>query len=227
MTPTPTDVLLGLVLDASGSMTHLRAATVEGIDALLTEQRALEDGRCLLSMTIFDTAFQTPVIASDVREVSGVGNLYQCGGGTALYDAVAITIQGIDGWLRNHPEFRGKVAIAVWTDGEENSSVRTTLPELNALIAARQAVGWEFMFLGTGGGGWTEGRKFESTIARNSNVAVHANAMDVGNSYAAVSRSVSGLRSTANYTPVEDTLSEVRAENDPAAIIESLSGSVD
>lgn len=160
------DVLINLVLDRSGSMHGgKRAGAIEGVNAFFAEQRALE-GEALLSLTLFNTDFDVRYVGADLSEVPDLGtaeNPYQCVGGTALYDAVITTIKGTDEWLLNHRDFTGKVLCLINTDGEENSST-ATLDQVNDLINAKTAQGWEFMFLGVGQAAWTEGQKFAASI---------------------------------------------------------------
>lgn len=200
--PVQTDVLINLVLDKSGSMGHLRQATIEGINAFFAEQRALP-GKARLSLTLFDTGFDVRFVGQDLDEVPDLGadgNLYQPAGGTALYDAVATTIQGTDAWLNKHKSFKGKVVCVINTDGEENSSKTTSLDAVNELISAKQAEGWEFVFMGAGSAAWTEGRKFTS-IPQSSQIAYAASASDTMTSYAGVSKSLSNTRSSgASFT---------------------------
>ncbi len=192
----PTDVLVNFVLDKSGSMDPLAASTIEGFNAFLDEQRA-GAGKALLSLTLFDTGFDVRYVAVDLREVPALGtrgNRYQPAGGTALLDAVATTIKGTDAWLAGHrAEFSGDVICVVQTDGEENSSTTTTLDEVNALITAKTAEGWEFVFLGTGTAAWTEGQKF-SAIPQDARFAADADPLSNRAAYTSVSRGMTSKR---------------------------------
>ncbi len=192
----PTDVLVNFVLDKSGSMDPLAASTIEGFNAFLDEQRA-GAGKALLSLTLFDTGFDVRYVAADLREVPPLGargNRYQPAGGTALLDAVATTIKGTDAWLAgHHAEFSGDVICVIQTDGEENSSTTTNLDEVNALISAKTAEGWEFVFLGTGTAAWTEGQKF-SAIPQDARFAADADPLSNRAAYASVSRGMTSKR---------------------------------
>lgn len=197
-----TDVLINLVLDKSGSMHSLAESTKEGVNAFFAEQRALP-GKARLSLTLFDTNFDVRFVGQDLTEVPDLGsdgNLYQPAGGTALYDAVATTIQGTDQWLLNHRDFTGKVVCVINTDGEENSSKTTSLDALNDLISEKQKQGWEFVFMGAGQAAWTEGQKFTSIPTSNQNFYT-ADAMSNSASYAGVSASLGNTRTTgASFT---------------------------
>lgn len=195
-TSKPTDVFVNFVLDKSGSMGPLAASTVEGFNAFLDEQRA-GTGKALLSLTLFDTAFDVRYVAVDLREVPALGtreNRYQPSGGTALLDAVATTIRGADAWLAGHrAEFDGDVICVIQTDGEENSSTTTTLDEVNSLITEKTREGWEFIFLGTGAAAWTEGRKF-SAIPLDARFSADADSASHLAAYASVSRGMTSKR---------------------------------
>lgn len=200
----PRDLLLALVLDKSGSMSDLASATIEGVNSLLAEQRKpVKGSTARLSMTLFDTTFATPYVAADMTEVPDLdGHAYAPGGMTALYDAVGLTIDGVDGWLANHPAWRGTVVVAIWTDGEENSSRHWSLDALNARVAERKAAGWEFLFLGTGSAAWTEGTRVSASIGTDSVFAVMDSAGAVSRSYAGVSNTISSARTTGSYDRV-------------------------
>ena len=160
----PRNVLLNLCLDASGSMSSLAPATVEGVNELLKQQKK-GPGQVLLSCTLFNTDFDVRYVARDLSEIPPLGsrgNPYTPHGGTALYDAVVASIHGAEAWLKAHSDFAGDVIMWIQTDGEENSSRIATLDDVNNLIAAKIQQGWEFVFHGTGRAAWTEAARFTS-----------------------------------------------------------------
>lgn len=207
------DILIGFVLDSSGSMQHLRNATIQGFNQILDEQKQGE-GRCLVSLTKFSTNFQVDYVAHDIHEVAPLGssgNTYHPSGGTALYDAVGTTVKGIEAWLDNNKDFTGQVKIIILTDGEENSSREWHIYEnapveddrdINNLITYKQNEGWEFVFLGTGKSAWLESKRF-TAVPTASTYSFAASASSNAAAYAGVSRSLSnsrtyGSRVTAN-----------------------------
>lgn len=193
----PTDVLVNFVLDKSGSMSRLSASTIEGFNTFLAEQQKNE-GKALLSLTLFDTSFDVRFVAEDIQEVPKLGtqaNKYSPSGGTALYDAVVTTIRGAEAWLANHPEFKGDVVTVIQTDGEENRSVSYSLDEVNALISAKSKEGWEFVFLGTGEAAWTEGQKF-TAIPQHARFAGGDDHLSNSATYAGASRGMTRKRMT-------------------------------
>lgn len=155
-----TDMIINFVLDQSGSMASVRAATIEGFNTFLREQKEVE-GNAWISLTLFNTNFDVRYSAWGIRDLpemtyAGI-NGYSPAGGTALFDAVGTTIEGTQRWLDNNKDwFHGKVVCAILTDGQENSSKRFTQEQINDLIKEKQDNGWEFIFLGAGGAKWLE-----------------------------------------------------------------------
>ena len=76
---------------------------------------------------------------------------YQPRGNTALLDAIGRTIDYIGSELAAtpEPERPSKVIIAILTDGEENSSRKFTMADINQRITQQTMIyHWEFLFLG-------------------------------------------------------------------------------
>jgi hypothetical protein len=197
--------LINVVLDKSGSMGHLQRATIEGFNQFLWDQQR-QDGECRLSLTQFDTSMKVDYVATDIHAVQPLGTWsYQPNGGTALLDAVGITIKGAEQWLLKHPG-NWKSLVVIFTDGEENSSHEWHLNQpmipgdqfdIGGLIQWKQNEGWEFLFMGTGGSAWLE-RTFGSFVAHDHFVGYAATADAHAHSYAGLSTTTSTLRSTGN-----------------------------
>lgn len=188
------NALIGMAVDESGSMQRVAAATREGIESFLADQREV-DGECRLSMVMFNNRMRVVCAGEDVRNVGHVS--YAPGGGTALLDAVGVTIHGMDKWLANHPDFDGSKLVVIWTDGFENASSQYTQAQVNALIDERQQQGWNFQFMGAGDG-WRSAEMFSNIPVSN----VHnfaATSAGFGQSYSGLSNSTTSLRSTGNY----------------------------
>lgn len=198
------NVFVNFVLDKSGSMGSVRQATIEGFNAFVAEQRN-QPGEAKLSLTLFDTAFDIRHVGLDLREVPDLGTTaspYIPGGGTSLLDAVGTTIKGTEQWLLNNPTFDGKVVCVILTDGQENGSrewhiFQPLVPgddhDLGGLIQYKQAEGWEFIFLGSGGANWLE-RTFGHVVDHQNFHAYAHDAVSSVNTYAGVSRSLTSTR---------------------------------
>ena len=133
-----------IVLDCSGSMAGFVDDVVDGLNALLEDQMAL-DGEMNLTLIEFESRTRVPYRNVPIDEFpwfdpqsSEPGfHRYFPGGMTALLDGVgeACSIEGAN-------------LIIVQTDGMENSSVEWDYEKLKARIEELQEEGVQFMFLG-------------------------------------------------------------------------------
>lgn len=196
----PVPVHIALCLDASGSMGSVRDATIDGVNALMADQRA-QAGDAWLSLTLFDTTMDPRYVAwglADVPEFGTPENRYSPGGGTALFDAVGVTITGTDAWLANNPWFTnrdGRILLVVLTDGEENSSHEFDQSRINELLKARQDDGWDVMFLGSGGSEWLE-RTFAASLTPDKIGRLAHTPAGTQATYAAMSADIAAVRRT-------------------------------
>jgi hypothetical protein len=196
-----TDILITFILDKSGSMGYLADSTIEGFNSYKNAQ-AEEDGNAYMSLVLFSTAFDVRYVAWNVEDIPDMGrtgkNPYQPSGGTALYDAVGVGVQGSEEWLKNNEWFIGKKLCVIWTDGQENSSHRWNISALNEVIDRKQKEGWIFSFVGSGGSAWTEARQF-TAIANENFTNVFASAQSSAATYSGLNSSTSTLRRYGNY----------------------------
>jgi uncharacterized protein YegL len=140
-------ILINFVLDKSGSMDAIRAATISGFNEFRNEQ-ARESGSALMTLTLFDTAFNTVATAVPIGDVRDLTlSTYAPSGMTALYDAVGHTLRLTDEYVAaNHPD---QVLFVIMTDGQENSSREFTRDKVFKVIEDRQRdAGYEFVYLG-------------------------------------------------------------------------------
>jgi len=140
-------ILINFVLDKSGSMDHLRDATISGFNEFKNSQAA-EEGEAFFTLTLFDTAFHTVCEAVPLREVPDLDQRsYAPDGMTALYDAIGHTMRLTDDFVAaNRPD---QVLFVIMTDGEENSSREFSRERIFQMIHDRQKLAqYEFIYLG-------------------------------------------------------------------------------
>ena len=154
---------VGLVLDASGSMSSLRSTTIESLKKFFDGLRSAED-RTLLDVWQFDSEVKHLVDAADIN--AGAPETlenYTTGGCTALYDAICT---GIDDLGRrfaamSEAERPDGVVFAILTDGFENSSREFTRGDVRTRIEHQaQKYSWDFRFLAANQDAITTGRDF-------------------------------------------------------------------
>ena len=141
---------IAYILDRSGSMQSLQEAAIAGFIHFLKAQLDVP-GDANLTLVLFDDEYVVPQLAVPIQEVPKLdARTYVPRGSTALLDAIGRTIKDTAARLAKLPEARqpGKVIIAVFTDGFENSSSEYTHAHISNLIRLhRNEKGWEFLFL--------------------------------------------------------------------------------
>ena len=148
----PKVVELVFVLDASGSMHGLESDTIGGVNAVLEEQKKIQNGATMyVSTVIFNV---NSCVLHDRVDIDSVEPLsvekYAVGGCTALYDALGDAIchiSNIHKYARKE-DVPQKTMFVIMTDGMENASRRYGQHAIKNLIERKQQVdGWEFIFL--------------------------------------------------------------------------------
>ncbi len=145
-----TRVLVNFIQDRSGSMASVWQETVNGFKTFIKDlkEKGDQDGvDYLLSLTVFDTLIETPLLAVSLDEVPEDA-LAKHGprGATALYDAAGKMLEAIS--QASHGA--DKIIVVIVTDGQENSSREWTKDNLNKAIEDRLNQGhWSFVYLGT------------------------------------------------------------------------------
>jgi hypothetical protein len=179
-----------LILDASSSMGHLQGATIEGVNTLVAEQKALPGD--------FTTALYQ--FSSGVNEVQAFNTLtkhnYIPGGMTALLDAVGTAIQNEGKKLAALPESQrpDKVVVVVVTDGEENASKEFKIESIKQMVTTQQEVyKWQFVFLGANIDAFATGASYG--VGVNNSMNYDASHGGVLRSYACVTDTLSHYRS--------------------------------
>lgn len=212
------DALICFVLDQSGSMTPVAAATCEGFNQFKKEQQA-NPGQALMTLTLFNTVCETRYVGVGLDGIPDLGlslNSYRPSGGTALFDAVAESIKRTEQWVSDH-HWTGRVMVCVLTDGQENSSriwhvynprQDGDASDVAGLIDWKTKEGWDFVFLGAGGTDWLE-RTFKE-MPREAFYAFTNDSHSHRHTYGAVNAAVT--QSRAGGQSLSSSLAEQDAE---------------
>lgn len=157
--PAAGQTLVTFLLDRSGSMDAIKAATIEAFNAYLDTLKAGGDG-IEFSFLQFDTQSLDKICVNEpVTKVQGLTPLtYQPRGGTPLIDAAYKTIKAVESALPSRKD-KPKIVVCIQTDGEENQSTEHTWESLSALVKAKIADGWQFNFMGAGIDAYAQGAK--------------------------------------------------------------------
>lgn len=142
---------INVIIDASGSMSHLSHDTIGNFNSFLKEQKEFP-GEAVFTLCTFNTDYRLPhdfVKIASVPDLSSKNYIPQ--GGTALLDAMGTTIDSVGKKLAALPEDErpSKVIFLIITDGHENSSNRYSAEQIKSMVEHQKDVySWEFVFMG-------------------------------------------------------------------------------
>lgn len=152
--------LVTFLLDRSSSMGAIRDATIEAFNGYLgTLKEGNSDGIEFTFLQFDSVSLDKLYVAAPVKTVPDLTRqTFEPRGGTPLIDAAVKTINATAKALAERPGST-KVVVCIQTDGEENQSTEYTWQDLNALIKAKTAEGWQFNFMGAGIDAYAQGAK--------------------------------------------------------------------
>lgn len=139
------------IIDSSGSMFGSESDVIGGFKRVVDEQKANENGSCVISVIDFNTTPEIVYLGKDVSEVNPNFN-YVVGGSTALLDAIGLGITKIHNYNMSlakvdQPE---KTMIVIMTDGGENCSKNYDSKTIKDKISEMKTeFGWSFVYLGS------------------------------------------------------------------------------
>ena len=171
------------ILDRSGSMSNLAPEVIGSFNEFVKDQQKLQ-GEAELTLVLFDDKYEIVYSNLSIQNVPELTKeIYYARGMTALYDAVGRTISN----------FEGKdVMVLIQTDGYENGSHEYNQYQLKELIKAKEAEGWDFIFLGA-----------------NIDVKVEGDKMGLMSKSMAYTNDVAGMRSA--FTAMSNVTADYRA----------------
>lgn len=146
-----------VLLDRSGSMETCRDKTISAFNEYVHSLKVQSQAGTRLSLTTFDT--ESTDLVFDAVRIGAVPSLtretFVPRGGTPLFDAVAAVVSRIDKVTLLPDE---RVALAILTDGEENSSREMTAESVRKLLVDRQErLNWLVQYLGANQDAWAVG----------------------------------------------------------------------
>jgi Mg-chelatase subunit ChlD len=166
MTTTATQQL-AYILDRSGSMQGMEEAAITAFNSFLHTQQQLP-GHAALTLVLFDDQYEVHLAAKPLADVPQLtASTFMPRGRTALRDAIGRSIKDLDS--RVLPDSPCPI-VAIFTDGQENSSHLYSVAHLNDLIAERRQRGWQFLFLAANQDAFATGQSYGIASDSISNV---------------------------------------------------------
>ena len=147
--------LYHFVLDKSGSMSNCKETTMEGFNNQLKTieelQKEFPEQEFEVSLTVFDNEVETLYSHVSINQFRPLTtNMYHPNGGTALLDAIGISINEIR--IKNESlilDNEMSVVMVILTDGMENASRQFSYHRIAEMIKnLEQTEKWNFSFLG-------------------------------------------------------------------------------
>lgn len=141
---------VSFLLDETGSMDSIKDDTIGGFNSYVDTLK--KDGDDILfSLVSFNSSkTQRRYVAEPIQAVPKLtDDDYVPAAMTPLIDAAVKIIRATDEVVRSRDD-DPNVVIVIQTDGKENVSVEYTTADLAAEVKAKEAAGWQFVFLGAG-----------------------------------------------------------------------------
>jgi len=146
-----------IIVDESGSMSHLRRATLSGINETMnTIRQAQKDfgdkQTHFLTLVTFDSSgserpdVRTLIDDAPITEVGKFKDYNPCGC-TPLYDAVGQSLTRLFEKIKDIED--ATAVVTILTDGYENSSHEWNAASLRFMIEELKEAGWTFSYMGS------------------------------------------------------------------------------
>lgn len=145
-----------IIVDESGSMSHLRQATLSGINETINTIRSaqeefVETQEHRLTLVTFDSGSNRPDVRTmiDNQPIAEIKefNDYMPRGCTPLYDAMGQSLTTLHAHIKD--DDNASAVVTVLTDGLENASREWNAPKLRQLIEQLKEEGWSFSYMGS------------------------------------------------------------------------------
>jgi hypothetical protein len=207
---------IAFILDRSGSMESIKQGTIEGYNSFISQQQENEKYPVRFSLTLFNTEIEEKITSVPVLNLTNLeeGN-YLPSGGTALLDAIGITVDNLGKRLAAIPEAERpcKVIVAIMTDGEENSSRIFSWDEISEKIRRQTEVyKWEFLFMGADQDAIATASRMN--IARDSSVKYYSTYGSTRSVIRAMGKSIKHSKMAPNQNAEKPSLSDLVAEEE-------------
>ncbi len=187
----PSHLACMLLIDNSGSMGRLKAATEQAIEKFLADQ-AQQPGLVTVDVVLFNSAYELTHRQATPESIKL--NL-RPHGGTSLYDVAAICIEGFANELDKLPSYEPatQILVAILSDGEDTTSIVHNAASLKEIIQAKQdQFHWDFLYLAANQDAILNAKKMG--IREDASIRFDADAAGVAEASRAASRFVSDVR---------------------------------
>lgn len=145
-----------IIVDESGSMSHLRESTLSGINETISTIHSAQKEFAAtqmhtLTLVTFNSSSNRPEVRTmiDNQPISKVKKFkdYMPNGATPLYDAMGQSLTHLHDRIKDEKD--ATAVVTVLTDGVENASREWDAAGLRRLIEQLKSEGWSFAYMGS------------------------------------------------------------------------------
>ena len=145
-----------IIVDESGSMSHLRESTLSGINETISTIHSAQEEfaatqKHTLTLVTFDSGSNRPDVRTmiDNQPISEVKEFkdYMPNGCTPLYDAMGQSLTHLHDRIKDDKD--ATAVVTVLTDGLEKASREWDAAGLRSLIEQLKSEGWSFAYMGS------------------------------------------------------------------------------
>ena len=145
-----------IIVDESGSMSHLRESTLSGINETISTIHSAQEEfaatqKHTLTLVTFDSGSNRPDVRTmiDNQPISEVKEFkdYMPNGCTPLYDAMGQSLTHLHDRIKDDKD--ATAVVTALTDGLENASREWDAAGLRRLIEQLKSEGWSFAYMGS------------------------------------------------------------------------------
>lgn len=184
-----------LILDESGSMSNLTKDTIGGVNTLIKKQIEDNDGTKMTIIKFEGGQVRIPVDNMPVEEI-GEFKDYRPLGGTNLLDAIGVTLEKVNSYLKNmKKKERPSIFIQIITDGAENISRKFNKNTIKSMIESATSSDWIISYVGANVDSFSEA----GAIGIHSSAISNYNVGATVDTYTALASSSSRMKNLRSY----------------------------
>lgn len=141
-----------IILDESGSMEAIKAATIQGFNEIVQTVKGFanqfpEQEHFVSLVTFNGLGIKPKLFAKRVKNLSEIdADIYQPDASTPLYDAIGFSVNKLRQKLSSKTDYN--VLVTILTDGEENASREYSGAAISRLISELKNENWTFTYIG-------------------------------------------------------------------------------
>ena len=168
-----------IILDESGSMERIKAATLSGFNEVVQTIRGTslqfpEQQHTVTLVTFNGLGITTRLENRPAEQLTELtSDLFVPSASTPLYDAMGRSLMRLEWLIENETNYT--VLVSILTDGEENASREFSGPQIQAMVTRLKQRNWSFTYMGAN----QDVQKIAQSLSINQSVSFQTNEADM------------------------------------------------